>query len=168
MQHLVGVSIVHLCAAWSTVLGPINRSCRVQFMSDISCYCRCCVHTHGLDATVCCVSLPDSICVSFCPQLKELGVILYECSCLALDLHRLFSLYWQLQNKDFIPSIWSKRVYGLYNKKRPLQLILNDVNAESYPSVSRSTCQPYYSHTALLEGQQHASCLTHAHHLASR
>ncbi|XP_076141611.1 inactive phospholipase D5 [Alosa pseudoharengus] len=74
--------------------------------------------------------------------LKELGVILYECSCLALDLRRLFSLYRQLQYKDFIPSIWSKRVYGLYNKKRPLQLVLNDVNAEGYPSNSPDVLCP--------------------------
>ncbi|KAL2083307.1 hypothetical protein ACEWY4_021080 [Coilia grayii] len=68
--------------------------------------------------------------------LKELGVILYECSCLALDLHRIFSLYWQLQYKDFLPSIWSKRLYGLFNKKRALPLILNNMTAEAYPSNS--------------------------------
>lgn len=152
----VDVSVAYLCAAWSTALGPINLSCRILFTSDINWYCGCCMQTHELNATACCVSLPDCApsppphppMSHFAPpQLKELGVILYECSCLALDLHRLFSLYWQLQNKDFIPSIWSKRVYGLYNKKRPLQLILNDVNAESYPSVSRALFQPLYSHT---------------------
>lgn len=84
----------------------------------------------------------------FCPQLKELGVILYNCSCLALDLHRIFSLYWQLQYKDFIPSIWSKRVNGLFNKKRTLPLILNNVKSEVYPSVS--TFQLRYSHTVLV------------------
>uniref|UniRef100_A0A3Q3LUD5 Phospholipase D family member 5 n=1 Tax=Mastacembelus armatus TaxID=205130 RepID=A0A3Q3LUD5_9TELE len=47
---------------------------------------------------------------------KELGVMAYNCSCLALDLHRVFSFYWQLHERDYIPSIWSKRVTALYGK----------------------------------------------------
>ncbi|KAG7214472.1 hypothetical protein INR49_023069, partial [Caranx melampygus] len=57
-------------------------------------------------------------------QKKELGVVVYNCSCLALDLHRVFSFYWQLHEKDYIPSIWSKRVTALYGKNNALELQL--------------------------------------------
>uniref|UniRef100_A0A3P8UKH8 Inactive phospholipase D5-like n=1 Tax=Cynoglossus semilaevis TaxID=244447 RepID=A0A3P8UKH8_CYNSE len=67
---------------------------------------------------------------------KELGVLVYDCSCLALDLHRVFSLYWGLQYKDFIPSFWSKRLFALFNKNTPLELTLNSTRAQAYISTS--------------------------------
>lgn len=69
------------------------------------------------------------------PQRKELGVVVYNCSCLALDLHRVFSFYWQLHERDYIPSIWSKRVSALYGRHDPLELQLDDVPATAYVSV---------------------------------
>ncbi|KAJ8366081.1 hypothetical protein SKAU_G00149120 [Synaphobranchus kaupii] len=68
--------------------------------------------------------------------MKELGVIIYDCSCLVLDLDRIFSLYWQLEYKDYIPSIWSKRVTGLFNKDNALALVLNDSDARAFVSSS--------------------------------
>lgn len=76
----------------------------------------------------------------FALQRKELGVLLYNCSCLALDLHRVFSLYWGLQYKDFIPSFWSKRLFALFNKNTPLELSLNSTKAQAYISVSLCHC----------------------------
>ncbi|XP_037637360.1 inactive phospholipase D5-like isoform X1 [Sebastes umbrosus] len=67
---------------------------------------------------------------------KELGVLVYDCSCLALDLHRVFSLYWGLQYKDFIPSFWSKRLFALYNRDEPLEFTLNSTKAQAYISSS--------------------------------
>ncbi|KAM9848004.1 inactive phospholipase D5 [Aulostomus maculatus] len=67
---------------------------------------------------------------------KELGVLVYDCSCLALDLHRVFSLYWGLQYRDFIPSFWSKRLFALFNKDTPLELTLNSTKAQAYISTS--------------------------------
>ncbi|XP_053188712.1 inactive phospholipase D5-like [Scomber japonicus] len=67
---------------------------------------------------------------------KELGVLVYNCSCLALDLHRVFSLYWGLQYKDFIPSFWSKRLFALFNKDAPLDLTFNSTKAQAYVSAS--------------------------------
>ena len=78
--------------------------------------------------------LPPSLpCIS--PQRKELGVLVYNCSCLAIDLHRVFSFYWQLQNRDYVPSIWSKRVTALYGKDNPVTLYLNDTEVTAYVSV---------------------------------
>ncbi|KAM9364980.1 inactive phospholipase D5-like [Pholidichthys leucotaenia] len=67
---------------------------------------------------------------------KELGVLVYNCSCLALDLHKVFSLYWGLQYKDFIPSFWSKRLYALFNRDSPLELTFNSTKAQAYVSSS--------------------------------
>ncbi|MBN3324055.1 PLD5 phospholipase, partial [Atractosteus spatula] len=75
-------------------------------------------------------------------QTKELGVIIYNCSCLALDLHRIFTLYWQLHYKDFVPSMWSKRVFALYNKDHMLKVHLNDTKAEVFISSSPDTFCP--------------------------
>ncbi|XP_055783681.1 inactive phospholipase D5-like isoform X1 [Salvelinus fontinalis] len=68
--------------------------------------------------------------------MKELGIIIYNCSCLALDLHRVFNLYWQLQYKDFVPSIWSKRLSALWNKDENLPLLFNNTKAEVFLSSS--------------------------------
>ncbi|XP_077351884.1 inactive phospholipase D5-like isoform X1 [Festucalex cinctus] len=67
---------------------------------------------------------------------KELGALVYNCSCLALDLHRVFNVYWALQYKDFIPSFWSKRLFALFNKDSPLQLTVNGTKAQAYVSTS--------------------------------
>ncbi|XP_068183662.1 inactive phospholipase D5-like isoform X2 [Antennarius striatus] len=67
---------------------------------------------------------------------KELGVIVYNCSCLALDLHRVFNLYWGLQYKEFIPSFWSKRLFALYNRDKPLDLSLDNTKVQAYISSS--------------------------------
>ncbi|XP_062390886.1 inactive phospholipase D5 [Sardina pilchardus] len=69
-------------------------------------------------------------------KMKELGVLLYNCSCLALDLHRVFSFYWQLHYKDYVPSIWSKRVTALYSRDDPLLVHLNHTDANVYVSTS--------------------------------
>ncbi|XP_068423840.1 inactive phospholipase D5-like isoform X2 [Clinocottus analis] len=73
---------------------------------------------------------------------KELGVLVYDCSCLALDLHKVFSLYWGLQYRDFIPSFWSKRVFALFNKDVPLELTLNSTKAQAYVSSSPDVLIP--------------------------
>ncbi|XP_069549096.1 inactive phospholipase D5-like isoform X1 [Brachyistius frenatus] len=67
---------------------------------------------------------------------KELGVLVYNCSCLALDLHKVFSLYWGLQYRDFIPSFWSKRLFALFNRDTPLDLTFNSTKAQAYISSS--------------------------------
>uniref|UniRef100_A0A8B9KZ75 Phospholipase D family member 5 n=1 Tax=Astyanax mexicanus TaxID=7994 RepID=A0A8B9KZ75_ASTMX len=73
---------------------------------------------------------------------KELGVIIYDCSCLVLDLHRIFSLYKQLQYRDFVPAIWSKRLAALYNKEKALSFQLNGTNTTAFFSSSPDKFSP--------------------------
>lgn len=63
----------------------------------------------------------------------------FNCSCLALDLHRVFLFYWQLHDRDYIPSIWSKRVTALYGREGGLELQLNSSQAVAYVSVSNNS-----------------------------
>lgn len=68
--------------------------------------------------------------------MKELGVIVYNCSCLVLDLQRIFALYSSLKYKNKIPPSWSKRLYGVYDTQNKLTLQLNETKSEAFVSVS--------------------------------
>lgn len=103
----------------------LNKSCKVK--SNV-------IHHGGRIKAVMSFSSAFVYCV--CSQRKELGVLVYNCSCLALDLHRVFSLYWGLRLRDFIPSFWSKRLFALFNRDEPLELTLNSTKAQAYVSVS--------------------------------
>ncbi|RMC12569.1 hypothetical protein DUI87_10089 [Hirundo rustica rustica] len=69
-------------------------------------------------------------------QMKELGVIVYNCSCLVLDLQRIFALYSSLRYKNKIPPSWSKRLYGVYDTQNKLTLQLNETKSEAFVSNS--------------------------------
>ncbi|XP_043551415.1 inactive phospholipase D5 isoform X1 [Chiloscyllium plagiosum] len=69
-------------------------------------------------------------------QMKELGIIMYNCSCLGLDLHKVFSVYWQLEYQDSPPEIWSKKLFGISSMQSPLKLQLNGFEADVYLATS--------------------------------
>ncbi|XP_066092493.1 inactive phospholipase D5 isoform X2 [Saccopteryx bilineata] len=69
-------------------------------------------------------------------KMKELGVIFYNCSCLVLDLQRIFALYSSLKFKSRVPQTWSKRLYGVYDNERKLQLQLNETKSQAFVSNS--------------------------------
>lgn len=77
-------------------------------------------------------------------QMKELGVIFYNCSCLVLDLQRIFALYSSLKFKSRVPQTWSKRLYGVYDNEKKLQLQLNETKSQAFVSVSRA---PFFAAT---------------------
>lgn len=61
----------------------------------------------------------------------------YNCSCLAQDLGKMFEVYWALGLPNAtIPSPWPERFSTSYNKERPLELMLNGTKASVYLSVS--------------------------------
>ncbi|XP_075968103.1 5'-3' exonuclease PLD3 isoform X2 [Anarhichas minor] len=69
-------------------------------------------------------------------QVKELGVVVYNCSCLAADLGKIFEAYWLLGDSQSIPSPWPNSFATLYNKDTPLQLPLNSTPSNVYLSSS--------------------------------
>ncbi|XP_069017552.1 5'-3' exonuclease PLD3 [Embiotoca jacksoni] len=69
-------------------------------------------------------------------QVKELGAVVYNCSCLAADLSKIFEAYWFLGESESIPSPWPTSFSTPYNKDTPLQLALNNTPSHVYLSSS--------------------------------
>ncbi|NXT59688.1 PLD3 Phospholipase, partial [Pluvianellus socialis] len=70
-------------------------------------------------------------------QVKELGAAVYNCSCLAKDLGKIFEAYWALGVPDAsIPVPWPANYSTAFNMETPLELMLNDTTAAVYFSSS--------------------------------
>lgn len=69
-------------------------------------------------------------------QVKELGAVVYNCSCLAEDLSKIFEAYWFLGGSRSIPSPWPSSFSTHYNKDTPLQLSLNSTPSSVYLTSS--------------------------------
>ncbi|KAJ7307601.1 hypothetical protein JRQ81_009636 [Phrynocephalus forsythii] len=76
-------------------------------------------------------------------QVKELAAVIYNCSCLARDLHRIFAMY-RLLGEDgaSLPASWPGDLAAESSLGRPLKLQLNGTNAELYISSSPQPCAP--------------------------
>ncbi|KAJ8414594.1 hypothetical protein AAFF_G00037960 [Aldrovandia affinis] len=70
-------------------------------------------------------------------QVKELGAVVYNCSCLAEDLEKIFEAYWYLgEAGKSIPSHWPASFSTSYNKDTPMELPLNGTSSRAYLSSS--------------------------------
>ncbi|XP_074861853.1 5'-3' exonuclease PLD4-like [Carettochelys insculpta] len=70
-------------------------------------------------------------------QVKELGAVLYNCSCVANDLRRIFTMYQALGGQGAsLPSAWPAYVSARSSLSHPLKLQLNGSSAELYLSSS--------------------------------
>ncbi|CAN9511279.1 unnamed protein product [Ophioblennius macclurei] len=69
-------------------------------------------------------------------QVKELGAVIYNCSCLAADLGKIFEAYWFLGESQHVPSPWPSSFTTEFNKDTPLQLPLNSTPSSVYLSSS--------------------------------
>ncbi|XP_069500585.1 5'-3' exonuclease PLD3 [Ambystoma mexicanum] len=68
-------------------------------------------------------------------QVKELGAAVYNCSCMALDLQKMFEAYWSLGTPGaVIPSPWPSNYSTTYNKDTPLDVALNGTSSQVYLS----------------------------------
>lgn len=71
-------------------------------------------------------------------QVKELGVLIENCSCLAQDISKVFSVYWQMGADDArIPSKWPESLSTKINANTPIKVnYSSDHAANVYISVS--------------------------------
>uniref|UniRef100_A0A8C6VIE1 PLD phosphodiesterase domain-containing protein n=1 Tax=Naja naja TaxID=35670 RepID=A0A8C6VIE1_NAJNA len=70
-------------------------------------------------------------------QVKELGIALYNCSCLAKDLHRIFAMYRILGKEGAsMPTTWPRDLAAESSLEEPRKIQLNGVEAQVYISVS--------------------------------
>uniref|UniRef100_A0A8P0N859 5'-3' exonuclease PLD3 n=2 Tax=Canis lupus familiaris TaxID=9615 RepID=A0A8P0N859_CANLF len=73
-------------------------------------------------------------------QVKELGVVMYNCSCLARDLTKIFEAYWYLgQAGSSIPSTWPRPYDTRYNQETPMEICLNGTPALAYLACTPTT-----------------------------
>ncbi|XP_052005545.1 5'-3' exonuclease PLD3-like [Xyrauchen texanus] len=71
-------------------------------------------------------------------QVKEVGVSVEDCSCLAQDASRIFDIYWEIgaQKNGSLPPFWPGRFSALSSSKYPLAVKFNGVPARVYLSSS--------------------------------
>ncbi|XP_070819147.1 uncharacterized protein pld7 [Chaetodon trifascialis] len=68
-------------------------------------------------------------------QVKEVGLSVEDCSCLAQDAFRIFGVYWSLGGTNSsLPLYWPARLSALSSSQNPLHLKFNGVPAQVYLS----------------------------------
>ncbi|XP_041799905.1 5'-3' exonuclease PLD3 isoform X2 [Chelmon rostratus] len=69
-------------------------------------------------------------------QVKEVGLTVEDCSCLAQDAFRIFGVYWSLggASNGSLPPYWPARLSALSSSENPLRLKFNGVPAQVYLS----------------------------------
>ncbi|KAM7402863.1 hypothetical protein PAMA_003673 [Pampus argenteus] len=77
-------------------------------------------------------------------QVKELGVVIYNCSSLAKDLHKIFQSYWVMgQSNSSLPQPWPSQYDTDINKHHPLLVEADNVSSSLYLTGSPpSFCPP--------------------------
>ncbi|CAK6976264.1 LOW QUALITY PROTEIN: 5'-3' exonuclease PLD3 [Scomber scombrus] len=70
-------------------------------------------------------------------QVKEVGLSVEDCSCLAQDAFRIFGVYWSISGSNSsLPPYWPARLSALTSAQNPLHLKFNGVPAQVYLSSS--------------------------------
>ncbi|KAK2849502.1 hypothetical protein Q5P01_009336 [Channa striata] len=68
-------------------------------------------------------------------QVKEVGLSVEDCSCLAQDAYRIFGVYWSIGGTNAsLPPYWPARLSALSSSQNPLHLKFNGVPARVYLS----------------------------------
>ncbi|VDD96267.1 unnamed protein product [Enterobius vermicularis] len=66
-------------------------------------------------------------------QVKELGVAIFNCPCLASDMNKMMEIYWLMgAPKAKLPSRWPISLSTAYNKNSPLSVRLNNHQSAVY------------------------------------
>ncbi|XP_066132662.1 5'-3' exonuclease PLD4 [Saccopteryx bilineata] len=77
-------------------------------------------------------------------QVKELGVVIYNCSRLARDLEKTFQTYWVLgAPKAVLPKHWPQNFSTHFNRFQPLWARFDGVPTTAYLSASPPTLCPW-------------------------
>ena len=68
-------------------------------------------------------------------QVKELGVLVRDCECLAEDMAKIWQVYWYLGDRDHVPEVWPESYSTSFNGQSPMVLSGQD-NMSVYLSSS--------------------------------
>jgi phospholipase D3/4 len=58
-------------------------------------------------------------------EVKELGILVKNCLCLAWEFSKIFGVYWRVGQDQKIPYVWPVSLQTKFNAKHPLQIHLN-------------------------------------------
>ncbi|GBP28445.1 Phospholipase D3 [Eumeta japonica] len=76
-------------------------------------------------------------------QVKELGVVAFNCSCLATDLGKIFDVYWSLGTPDAsIPSEWPDELSTDINMEHPINMTITEQGYGAYITSSPPPLSP--------------------------
>ena len=75
-------------------------------------------------------------------EVKELGVVVKECPCVASDLYKIFAAYWKLgENESSIPEKWPISYRPAFNFSSMAKMELDGEPAEFFISVRGENCE---------------------------
>uniref|UniRef100_A0AC35TGA2 PLD phosphodiesterase domain-containing protein n=1 Tax=Rhabditophanes sp. KR3021 TaxID=114890 RepID=A0AC35TGA2_9BILA len=70
-------------------------------------------------------------------QVKELGVVGYNCECMAADIDKIFQVYWHMGSPGAkLPGKWAPSFDTVRNSQNPISVRLNHQNSAAYFSSS--------------------------------
>ncbi|XP_008200312.2 5'-3' exonuclease PLD3 isoform X2 [Tribolium castaneum] len=76
-------------------------------------------------------------------QVKEMGLVINNCSCLAEDLGKVFDVYWKLgEDGARIPDQWPSNLSTNINVNTPMNLTLSNETFQTYISSSPLSFNP--------------------------
>lgn len=76
-------------------------------------------------------------------EVKELGIVVRNCSCVAADLYRIFAVYWKLGEEGArIPQAWPISYRTQYNYSNPAQITFNGRQGNFFISSSPAPFNP--------------------------
>lgn len=71
-------------------------------------------------------------------QVKELGMFIRDCECLANDISKIFEVLWILGKENKIPSIWANNLHTKINITNPIVIMNDNTQTESLVYISVS------------------------------
>lgn len=72
-------------------------------------------------------------------QVKELGGVVQNCSCMAEDMGKIFDVYWYLGDSSKVPADWPASYSTQINSSHPAEITYNSQPASTYLSVSNKS-----------------------------
>ncbi|XP_061551937.1 5'-3' exonuclease PLD4 [Phycodurus eques] len=95
-------------------------------------------------------------------QVKELGMVIYNCSSLARDLHKIFLSYWVMgESNSSLPQHWPPTFDTDINKEHPLLVKEDNITSRLYIASSppsfcpQSRTQDLDAIVSIISGAQH-------------
>ncbi|KAH7730669.1 Protein F09G2.8 a [Aphelenchoides avenae] len=75
-------------------------------------------------------------------EVKELGVVVSNCSCTATDLTKIFTVYWRLGEDSHIPARWPLSWGTRFNTRNPLRITYDGIDSHTFISSAPREFNP--------------------------